>query len=831
MTDFRFQRKYFISHAAADKPFAVELKQSLDADAWVDLYEIAVGDILLEKISTGIEAATDFVLLWSEHSTSSKWVRFEAHMAFIRHLEDNAIAIRILCLDETPVPLQFRPFLQGRRVESAEQATRLLQGAPAHSPIFRAFIDRNEEIGALESALYSSETGLFWLWGITGVGKRAIVREALNRIVQSTSNARTIEVRAGTRFAELDLLVSASQGRPLPDDNLTEEQAENRVSESIAEFASAGGIWAFTEAQHWLEEDGRPSAVLSAVLTALERGGTNGAEKLAIFTTTRRPALEGIDARLSAQHRIGGLRTDFGMALLRARGSRAEDDLLRQASQQLDGHPLALEIIAPELDEIAPDWEDFRARAANGVVSELALDTLTTALLERLAAVDGPLLAEQYAEHLKVDESKLQNAISEGVAYSLIEQGASGFLRLHPLIRDFYMRAFRRREEFIEETGDLASRAEIQLELATVGSATYVDALLSTFRLLCWAGRLKDAIELRKNLYGTLFETAVELYNQRRYADARRYFEEVIESTDDNRTALLYLARTLAYLGEVRRAREIVDEVLERSPNDYHAWRIRGRIEFIAREFRNAIGFYERANEIRPGVPAVLRDLGQARMRVQDWFGARAALEAAMQKQPRDPDPYLAFQYSQVLEHFGEFEEALAVASRAIRRDPQNVGFHHRIGRIAEKLGDRETARREYARCLELEPEYAESLVSLASMDADDGDLESARKRLETAAQVPGVRAAVARNVEAKIYLKGQDFAAARSAIENALAEDRDVPSLDLAARIELEAISAGAVRCSDVSDKVRGFAEEIRVKGRAGEADSLLTDLANACN
>ena len=141
----------------------------------------------------------------------------------------------------------------------------------------------------------------------------------------------------------------------------------------------------------------------------------------------------------------------------------------------------------------------------------------------------------------------LQAAVNEATAYSLIDQREGGVLILHPLIRDFYMRAFRRRS-FISATSDLADRARGRLDASTPGSATYVDTLLMTFRLLCWAGQLREALDVRANLYGTLYETAVELYNQRRYEDARRYFELVIESASDTRSAILYLARTLAYL-------------------------------------------------------------------------------------------------------------------------------------------------------------------------------------------------------------------------------------------------------------------------------------------
>jgi tetratricopeptide (TPR) repeat protein len=831
MTADPAERRYFISHSSRDKAVAVELAEALRGQAWIDLYELELGDILLEEIAAGIQDATDFVLLWSKHSAESKWVRFEFHMAFVRHLEDNAIAIRIVLLDDAPVPLTFRPFLHSGVVQSAAEAAERVEGRPPRVRSRRAFINRNAEVDAIEAALYSPRVGHLWLWGMNGIGKRAIAGQALQRVVADRTLIRAIEVRPGTGFVELDLIVSALIGAEPPPPTLTEKQAAEHVAAVVGNYASAGGIWSFAEAQHWLDEEGRPGVVLDAVLNALAQNGTTEPGKLAVVTSTRRPTLRGTVAQAGHLHSVRGLKGDFGVALLRSNGAEAPDDILRQASEQLDGHPLALEIVAPKLGDTEPDWEDFRARAATGVVDQLRLEPVTETLLERLAAVDGPFPAESYAHHLAISSDQLQRAIDEGIAYSLIDQREVGLLTLHPLIRDFYMRAFRRRDTFLRDTSDLADRARAQLNDATPGTATYVEALLVTFRLLCWAGRLREALDVRQNLYGTLYETAVELYNQRRYEDARRYLELVVQSTDDHRSARLYLARTLAYLGEVTQARAMMDEMLEESPDDYHVWRIRGRVEYIAREFSSAVRFYERANELRPGMPSVLRDLGQARMRVEDWFGARAALQGAIDRQRRDPDPYLAFQYSQVLEHFGEYQEASRMVAQAIRRDPHNAVFHHRRGRIAEALGDRATAAREYEECLRLEPDYVESVLSLASMAIGDNDLDRARSLLRRAQRVRNARPAVLLNIEAKLYLKERDFDLAREVVERALREERDIPSLDLAARIELEAIATGAARCSDVSDGVRRYAEEIRVKGNAKQADAVLAELvARGC-
>lgn len=821
--------RFFIAHSSGDKEFALELHDALSGDAWVDLYEIAIGQIILEEIAEGIEGATDFVVLWSANSSVSRWMRFEFHMAFIRHVEDTAISIRILCLDETPVPLYLRPFLQAREIESPGQAAALLLGPAPRQPTVRAFVNRNAEIDTVERVLYSSRVVQAWFTGLAGVGKRALVKEAIRRLIPDQTRPRVVDVRPGTGFVELDLVVTSLLGANPPPESLTEQEAQQRSVDAIQAYAEAGGLWLFTEVQHWLDEDARPGPVLTAVLAALDHALASRSDALVIFTTTRRPVLEGVAARTSSVERVRGLAAEFGVALLRARGATSDQQALERATSELDGHPMTLEIVAGQLGRGDVDWEDLRITAATTVLNDIALGSTTTSLLERVAAVDGPLAAEDYAQHLGIDDEALQRAIVEAVSYSLLRESDGGFLQLHALVRDHFMRSFRRDPEFQEKVSDLADRAKSLLETTPVGTIVYVDALVMTFKLLGWSMRLEEALKIRRNLYGTLMETAVELYHQRRYREARRYFELVIESTDSNARARLFLARTLAYLGEIEDARHVVEGVIAERPTDHHAWRVRGRVEFIARDFTAAIAFYERANELKPGVPAVLRDLGQARMRVGDWHGARAALERAVQGR-RDPDPWILFQYSLVLEHFGEYEEALVTIEQAIRRDPSDVGFHHRRGRIAEELGDLATAKREYETCLRLDSSFMEALLSLASLAVDQGDFDAANEYLSRRQQLGRAPARVVSNLRAKIALAQGDIAAARTAVQDALSEERDVPNLDLAARIELEAVARGEAACSEISNSVRQYAADMRVAGAMDQSDALLAKLAEAC-
>jgi hypothetical protein len=98
----------FISHAHADKDrFVLDFSKRLRArgiDAWVDSWEMLPGDSLVEKIfNEGLKACTAFIVVLSNNSVNSKWVREELNAGIVRRIEDNTRLIPVR-LDRCDVP-------------------------------------------------------------------------------------------------------------------------------------------------------------------------------------------------------------------------------------------------------------------------------------------------------------------------------------------------------------------------------------------------------------------------------------------------------------------------------------------------------------------------------------------------------------------------------------------------------------------------------------------------------------------------------------------------------------------------------------------------------
>lgn len=104
--------RVFISHASEDKErFVLGFAERLLAtgiDAWLDKWEIAAGDSIVQRIfSVGIAGADAFLIVLSSTSVEKPWVQAELDAGVIRNIEENSRLI-VIRLDEVEVPMVLR---------------------------------------------------------------------------------------------------------------------------------------------------------------------------------------------------------------------------------------------------------------------------------------------------------------------------------------------------------------------------------------------------------------------------------------------------------------------------------------------------------------------------------------------------------------------------------------------------------------------------------------------------------------------------------------------------------------------------------------------------
>jgi len=105
--------RVFLSYSHSDSTAAVALAQKLragDADIWIDQWEIDIGDSIVDKINSAISSSDFLIVLLSNASVNSRWVKEEVAAATVRLAETGGILIPVL-LEHCEVP----PLLAHRR--------------------------------------------------------------------------------------------------------------------------------------------------------------------------------------------------------------------------------------------------------------------------------------------------------------------------------------------------------------------------------------------------------------------------------------------------------------------------------------------------------------------------------------------------------------------------------------------------------------------------------------------------------------------------------------------------------------------------------------------
>lgn len=131
----------FLAHATADNDrFARALALGLNGrglNVWFDEWEMGLGDSIVDRIfEEGVPSAEAMVVIVSEASVKSQWVREEMNAGFIRRIEGRFKLIPII-IDDVPIPGALKSTLY-RRVSD------LADIDPVIDAIVRAVIgDRN----------------------------------------------------------------------------------------------------------------------------------------------------------------------------------------------------------------------------------------------------------------------------------------------------------------------------------------------------------------------------------------------------------------------------------------------------------------------------------------------------------------------------------------------------------------------------------------------------------------------------------------------------------------------------------------------------------------
>ncbi|HEX42178.1 MAG TPA: toll/interleukin-1 receptor domain-containing protein [Phycisphaerales bacterium] len=99
--------KLFLSHSSKDKEFCIQLREDLirmGHTPWLDMYDVKVGDDIVEGIGAGVTEADYVVLVLTPESVSSRWVKKEWHAKFWTEIDEGKIRLLPVLLKDCTIP-------------------------------------------------------------------------------------------------------------------------------------------------------------------------------------------------------------------------------------------------------------------------------------------------------------------------------------------------------------------------------------------------------------------------------------------------------------------------------------------------------------------------------------------------------------------------------------------------------------------------------------------------------------------------------------------------------------------------------------------------------
>jgi TIR domain len=153
--------RVFISHSSQDKAFVSSLASALymlGNNVWYDDWEIAVGDSIVDKVFNGLASSDTLIIVLSQISVNSRWVKEELNTAVMRRISENNVRILPILIEdcEIPTPLKHIKYADFRE-NYDEGFYQLVESlAPGHL-VWQSLSHLYDHFGILSDQILDSE--------------------------------------------------------------------------------------------------------------------------------------------------------------------------------------------------------------------------------------------------------------------------------------------------------------------------------------------------------------------------------------------------------------------------------------------------------------------------------------------------------------------------------------------------------------------------------------------------------------------------------------------------------------------------------------------------
>lgn len=198
------------------------------------------------------------------------------------------------------------------------------------------------------------------------------------------------------------------------------------------------------------------------------------------------------------------------------------------------------------------------------------------------------------------------------------------------------------------------------------------------------------------------------------------------------------LATTLFQLGQIEQASAVADDILTRDPTDRFAQRTLAEIQLKRGDTEAAMAALREMPDDYKALELLGRThIGLGNGERGNWYLEQARTVAIRQATARGTAPTsLWANHIQDQINTESYDTAITEASRLLALRPNDPDAHHAAGVAHLAGGDEKSARAAFHAALRHDPQHLPSLLALADLDAEDGELDIAELMYQRALAV-----------------------------------------------------------------------------------------------
>jgi tetratricopeptide (TPR) repeat protein len=252
---------------------------------------------------------------------------------------------------------------------------------------------------------------------------------------------------------------------------------------------------------------------------------------------------------------------------------------------------------------------------------------------------------------------------------------------------------------------------------------------------------LARAADLKPTSPIHLLRLADSFYASGELDKAETFYLQLLEAHSDLPSIRAKLTEIYLRSGQREKASKQLETIARDDPTNPQTHIVLGAISAEAKDHAEAAAHFERALKLAPDLEQIYFELAGLKLSLKEPQEALEVLENARArfKPGFTLEFYTGIVQSALKNYQDAYKHLVAAEILARANDPSRLNhlFYFQLGAVAERNGDFEEAERQFRKCLELAPEYAEALNYLGYMWADnDMNLEEARDLIDKAVQL-----------------------------------------------------------------------------------------------